>query len=99
LTRIGIYGWGLVAPRSPTIETFAENLEAAESWLEPFNGFGPDTFLVGKPSFCFEHYRPWIDERFPPNRFPQLAEKMDPMIQYAIGSFIQALGQNPGLEQ
>jgi len=99
LTRIGIYGWGLVAPRSPNIEAFAENLELAESWLEPFNGFGPDTFLVGKPSFCFEDYRPWIDERFPPNRFPQLAEKMDPMIQYAIGSFIQALGQNPGLEQ
>ncbi len=99
MTRIGIYGWGLVAPRSPDIDSFAENLEAAETWLEPFNGFGPDTFLVGKPSFSFEDYRPWIDERFPPNRFPQLAEKMDPMIQYAIGAFIQALDQNRGIEQ
>lgn len=99
MTRIGIYGWGLVAPRSPDIDTFAENLEIGGSWLEPFNGFGPDTFLVGKPSFSFETYRPWIDERFPPNRYPQLAEKMDPMIHFAIGAFIQALGQNPGIEQ
>ncbi|MGD2115731.1 MAG: beta-ketoacyl synthase N-terminal-like domain-containing protein [Acidobacteriota bacterium] len=99
MKRIGIYGWGLVAPRSPDIDAFADNLETAESWLEPFNGFGPDTFLVGKPEFAFERYREWIDRRFPPNRYPQLAEKMDPMVQYAIGAFIQALGQNPGMEQ
>jgi 3-oxoacyl-[acyl-carrier-protein] synthase II len=99
LKRIGIYGWGLVAPRSPDVDTFARNLEEAGTWLEPFNGFGPDTFLVGRPEFDFEVYREWIDARFPPNRFPQLAEKMDPSIQYAIGAFIQSLGQNPGLEQ
>jgi len=99
LTRIGIYGWGIVAPRSPNIDAFADNLEKGGSWLEPFNGFGPDTFLVGRPEFSFEDYRGWIDERFPPNRYPQLAEKMDPMVQYAIGAFIQALGQNPGIDQ
>ena len=98
MTRIGIYGWGIVAPRSPDIDSFAENLQSTESWLEPFDGFGPDTFMVGKPRFDFEAYREWIDARFPPNRFPQLAEKMDPMVHYAIGAFIQALGQNPGLE-
>ncbi|HSL84304.1 MAG TPA: beta-ketoacyl synthase N-terminal-like domain-containing protein, partial [Thermoanaerobaculia bacterium] len=99
MTRVGIYGWGLVAPRSPTIDAFADNLEEAGSWLEPFNGFGPDTFLVGRPEFDFEAYREWIDARFPPNRFPQLAEKMDPAVLYAIGAFIQSLGQNPGLER
>jgi 3-oxoacyl-(acyl-carrier-protein) synthase len=97
--RIGVYGWGIVAPRSPDVEAFARQLESAESWLEPFNGFGPDTFLVGKPEFDFAHYRPWIEERFPPNRFSQLDGKMDMPTKFAIGAFVQALGQNPGLEQ
>lgn len=97
--RVAIYGWGIVAPRSPNIESFAENLGAAESWLTPFNGFGPDNFLVGTPDFAFEEYKPWVDARFRPTRFPQLVDKMDPMCCYAIGAFIQALGQNPGLEE
>jgi 3-oxoacyl-(acyl-carrier-protein) synthase len=99
VSRIGIFGWGLVAPRSPNVEAFARNLAGSESWLSPFNGFGPDNFLVGKPEFHFADYRPWIDARFKPNRFPQLDEKMDYPTRYAIGSFIQALEQNPGLEE
>jgi 3-oxoacyl-[acyl-carrier-protein] synthase II len=99
LRRVGIFGWGIVAPRSPTIERFAENLESAESWLEPFGGFGPSNFLVGMPEFDVAAYEPWVDARFPPNRFPQLVEKMDPSALYAVGTFIQALGQNPGLEE
>lgn len=98
MRRVGVFGWGVVAPRSPDIGAFARNLERASSWLEPFNGFGPDTFLVGRPEFSFEDYRPWIDARFKPNRFPQLESKMGLPVKYAIGSFIQALGQNPGLE-
>ena len=99
MRRVGIFGWGIVAPRSPNIAAFAENLASTESWLEPFNGFGPDNFLVGIPQFSFEEYRGWIAERFPPSRFHSLTEKMDLPVQYAVGSFIQALGQNPGLEQ
>jgi 3-oxoacyl-(acyl-carrier-protein) synthase len=98
LRRVGIFGWGIVAPRSPNVESFAANLACAESWLTPFHGFGPDNFLVGVPEFSFETYRAWIAERFPPNRFRQLEEKMDLPVQYAIGAFIQALGQNPGLD-
>ncbi len=79
--------------------SFARNLECAESWLTPFHGFGPDNFLVGLPQFAFADYRPWIAERFPPSRFRQLEEKMDLPALYAIGAFIQSLGQNPGLEQ
>jgi 3-oxoacyl-[acyl-carrier-protein] synthase II len=99
LRRVGIFGWGIVAPRSPNIDAFARNLECGESWLEPFNGFGPDNFLVGMPAFSFADYRGWIAERFPPARFHQLEDKMDLPVLYAIGSFIQALGQNPGLEE
>ena len=99
MRRVGIFGWGIVAPRSPNIAAFAANLESSESWLTPFHGFGPDTFLVGKPEYSFEEYRSWIVERFPPSRFHTLEAKMDLPTQYAIGGFIQALGQNPGIEQ
>lgn len=99
MKRVGIFGWGVVAPRSPNIESFARNLERADSWLEPFDGFGPDNFLVGVPEFSFDDYQDWVVERFKPNRFSQLESKMGLPVKYAIGAFIQALGQNPGLEQ
>ena len=34
-----------------------------------------------------------------PAKFAQLKEKMGPMVQYALGSFIQSLQQNQGIEQ
>lgn len=97
--RIGIFGWGLVAPRSPNIDQFEKNLERSDAWLTPFLEYGPSNFLVGYPEFDFEDYHEWFDARFPPNRFPQLAEKMGSVAQYSIGAFIQSLGQNPGIEK
>ncbi|HYR28551.1 MAG TPA: beta-ketoacyl synthase N-terminal-like domain-containing protein [Thermoanaerobaculia bacterium] len=97
--RIGVFGWGLVAPKSPNIDVFERNLERADTWLSPFTGYGQSNFLVGYPDFDFDSYRPWFDERFPPAKFSQLKDKMGPMVQYAIGAFIQSLGQNPGIEQ
>ena len=99
MRRVGIFGWGVVAPRSRNIEAFERNLSSAESWLSPFNGFGPDNFLVGMPEFDLADYRPWIDARFPGSRFTQLERKMGQPTQFAIGAFIQSLAQNPGLEQ
>jgi 3-oxoacyl-[acyl-carrier-protein] synthase II len=96
--RVGIFGWGVVAPKSPNVDTFASNLEKADTWLSPFTGFGQSNFLVGYPDFDFDTYRPWFDERFPPAKFAQLKDKMGPMVRYAIGAFIQSLGQNPGIE-
>ena len=98
MKRIGIFGWGIVAPKSPDIDMFEQNLERATSWLEPFDGFGPSHFLVGRPEFDFAVYKPWIDARFEPRKFSQLEEKMGNTVKYAIGAFIQALGQNPGIE-
>lgn len=96
--RIGIFGWGVVAPKSPDIDHFEKNLEQPGSWLSPFRGFGPSNFLVGDPEFDFERYHAWLDARFAPSKFSQLREKMGPMVQYAIGSFIQSLQQNDGIE-
>src|SRR5581483_742291 len=97
--RIGVFGWGVIAPKSPNIGRFADNLACAKTWLEPFNGFGPDNFLVGTPEFQFNEYQPWVDARFAPRHFRNLKEKMDFPAQLALGAFIQALGQNPGIEE
>ncbi|MEI9812431.1 MAG: beta-ketoacyl synthase N-terminal-like domain-containing protein [Acidobacteriota bacterium] len=97
--RIGVFGWGIVAPKSPNIAAFQRNLASSESWLAPFHGFGPDNFLVGTPEFDFNVYQGWVGERFAPRHFQRLVDKMDYPSLYAVGAFIQALGQNPGLEQ
>jgi 3-oxoacyl-[acyl-carrier-protein] synthase II len=97
--RIGVFGWGIVAPKSRNMAAFARNLATSESWLTPFEGFGPSNFLVGQPEFRFEDYKPWIDARFAPRHYQNLKEKMDYPSLYAIGAFIQALEQNPALEK
>ena len=99
MKRIGIFGWGTVAPKSPNIRTFENNLQKATNWLQPFSGFGPCHFLVGAPEFKFSDYKSWIEDRFRPRRYSQLDEKMGNMVKYAIGAFIQALDQNPGIEE
>ena len=81
--KVGVFGWGIVAPKSPDIEAFEKNLESAETWLTPFNGFGPDNFLAGTPEFDFTDYRDWINERFAPRHYQNLAEKMDLPALYA----------------
>ncbi|MCG6908833.1 MAG: beta-ketoacyl synthase [Deltaproteobacteria bacterium] len=99
MKRIGIFGWGVVAPKSPNIEVFERNLSQTTSWLEPHRGFGPSNFLVGRPEFDFSVYKSWLDERFGPRKYSQLDEKMGNMVKYAIGAFIQSLNQNPGVEK
>jgi 3-oxoacyl-[acyl-carrier-protein] synthase II len=96
--RFGVYGWGIVAPKSPNVEAFRRNLASAETWLTPFNGFGPDNFLVGTPDFQFCDYEQWIRRRFAPRHYQKLKEKMGAPSLYAIGAFIQSLAQNPGIE-
>lgn len=99
MRRVGIFGWGVVAPRSPNIDAFERNLSSSDSWLSAFDGFGPSNFLVGQPEFELGAYKEWIDARFPPTRFQQLERKMGLPTQYAVGAFIQSLAQNPGLEK
>jgi 3-oxoacyl-(acyl-carrier-protein) synthase len=97
--RVGIFGWGIVAPRSANVDEFAANLDAGGSWLDSFEHFGPNNFLVGNPKCDFSDYKEWIDARHAPNRYPRLVDKMDRTTLFAVAAFIQALGQNPGLEE
>jgi len=97
--RVGIFGWGVVAPGAANVEAFERRLEKPCSMLTPFKGFGPNNFMVGQPDFDFTDYKAWIDAHHEPRKFPQLETKMGSMVKYAIGAFIQALGQNPGVEK
>jgi 3-oxoacyl-(acyl-carrier-protein) synthase len=99
VTRVEVFGWGVVAPGAPDIATFARLLESGESALARFDGFGPDNFRVGCPELRFEDYRAWIESRFSAARYDQLATRMGRPTQYAVAAFIQALTQNPGLER
>lgn len=99
MRRVGVFGWGLVAPGAANIEEFAQALGNPTPRLSPFDGFGPTNFLVGNPKFDFADYSSWFDGRFPPARVKQLVDKMDATTLFAVGSFIQSLGQNQGIEQ
>ncbi len=98
MTRVGVFGWGVVAPKSPNVAAFRENLRSNDSWLTSFDGFGRSNFLAGIPQFDFEDYREWIKDRFPPRKFTQLDEKMGLPVKYALGAFIQAMMDRPQLE-
>lgn len=98
MKRVAVFGWGLVAPGAANIAEFEQMLRTTDTHLEPFTGFGRGPFLVGQPKFDFADYEPWLAARFPPSRARQLREKMDDTSLFAIGAFIQALGQNPALE-
>lgn len=98
MTRIGVFGWGIVAPGASNIGEFAEVLDRPGSQLTPFAGFGPSNFLVGQPPFDFGAYEAWFASRFPPNRFRALDKKFGTPTKYAVGAFIQALGQNEDME-
>lgn len=97
MKRIGIFGWGLVAPKCPNIDAFEIRLRESGSWLEPYSGFGKSNFLTGVPDFTFASYKKWIETRFNPSMYTLLMRKMDETTLYAVGAFIQALQQNPGI--
>lgn len=88
-----------MAPGASNIDRFRQRLGEGGSWLTQFDGFGPSNFLAGIPEFDFASYKDWVAERFPPRRFTQLDTKMGEPVKYAIGSFVQSLQQNPGVEQ
>ncbi len=96
--RIGVFGWGVVAPGARTVDALAASLARVEDRLTPFAGFGPSNFLVGEPDFAFADYKAWLDARFPPSRYSLLEKKFGGPTKFAIGAFIQALGQNAPIE-
>ena len=90
---------GVSSPQNlPTLQPSRATSAARQVGSSLLMVSGRATFSWGGRSLISKVYRPWIDERFEPRRFSQLQSKMGNTVKYAIGAFIQALGQNPGLE-
>src|SRR6185295_9655611 len=98
--RVGVYGWGVVAPGARNIAAFAERLRTGTTALAPSvqPELGPGLFAVGEPDFAFADYADWIAARHGAPYVSRILAKMTDNVQFAIGATIQALGCAPGLE-
>lgn len=98
--RVGIYGWGLVAPGARNVAAFVELLRSGTSALVPSTRpeLGPGLFAVGDPDFTFDDYADWIASRHGAPYVSRMLAKMTDNVQFAIGATIQALDSAPGLE-
>ena len=98
--RVGIYGWGVVAPGARNIAALEQLLRGGGSALSPSSRseLGPGLFAVGDPDFSFDEYAPWIAQRHGEAYVARLRSKMGDNVQFAVGVAIQALQGEPRLE-
>jgi 3-oxoacyl-[acyl-carrier-protein] synthase II len=97
--RIGVYGWGVVAPGARDVEALESLLTSGRSALSPRAGpTGHELFPVGEPDFAFEPYANWIAERHGEAYVARIRSKTGDNVQFALGATIQALQCHPQLE-
>ena len=96
--KICLYGVGVVAPEASSLQEFMAKVAAQTPVLKQEPALS-NLFLVGKPQFDFLRYKPWISQRHQPSKFSQLQEKGSQGVQLAVGTTIDALESNPGLEK
>ncbi len=98
--RVGIYGWGVIAPGARNVPGLEQLLRSGRSALAPSGRaeLGPGLFAVGAPDFSFDDYAPWIAERRGEAYVGRLRSKMGENVQFALGATIQAIESQPGLE-
>ncbi len=99
--RVGVYGWGVVAPGMRSVDSLSSLLESQQTalMLDGRPEFGSGLFAVGDPLFQFADYEPWIQERHGDAYVARLQAKTGDNVQFAIGATIQALLGAPGLEE
>ena len=96
--RVYLYGASVVAPGAANLKEFLSLLSESKCSLTLKKSFS-DLFLVGVPTFDFSQYKTWLDKRHEPKRFSLLNEKSGDVVKFDIGSLIDALETNPGLEK
>lgn len=96
--RVSLYGVGIVSPGAANLSEFLCLVREGKPALSPIAEL-QGAFLVGNPKFDFEVYRDWITQRHAPNKFSQLSDKGYSHVRMAVGTSIDALESNPGLEQ
>jgi 3-oxoacyl-[acyl-carrier-protein] synthase II len=102
--RIGIYGWGVVAPGAADVRALESLLVENRSALRPSTtatsqvSSGHELFPVGDPDFAFDEYAAWIAERHGDAYLARLRAKAGDNAKFALGATIQALRCDPLLE-
>ncbi|MCL2450599.1 MAG: beta-ketoacyl synthase, partial [Polyangiaceae bacterium] len=98
--RVGVYGWGVVAPGARNVAALEELLRAGGSALRLSRRteLGMGLFAVGDPDFDFDDYTSWIAERRGDAYVARMRSKMGQNVQFAVGATIQALSCDARLE-
>lgn len=99
--RIGVYGWGVVAPGARNVAALDALLREGKSALRMAARpeLGEGLFAVGDPDFAIDDYVPWIAERKGDAFAARLKKKMGDNVLFALGATIQALEGEPRLEE
>jgi hypothetical protein len=103
MRRIGIYGWGVVAPRARDVAALAALLRSGETALAPSEraeraGLADGLFPVGEPEFSFDDHAPWIAARHGEAYVARLGKKMGDNVLFCVGATLQALTCDEKLE-
>jgi 3-oxoacyl-(acyl-carrier-protein) synthase len=98
--RIGVYGWGVVAPGASNLAALEDLLASGRSALTPRNRqeLGSGLFAAGDPDFAFDDYAGWLAERHGDAYVARMRAKMGENVQFAVGAAIQALKTDPRME-
>ncbi|MBN9165318.1 MAG: hypothetical protein J0I07_30420 [Myxococcales bacterium] len=98
--RIGVYGWGIVAPGARNIAALEALLRNGKTALETASRaeLGEGLFAVGEPEFAIDDYVGWIAERKGEAFATRLKKKMGDNVLFALGATVQAMQCNAKLE-
>jgi 3-oxoacyl-(acyl-carrier-protein) synthase len=98
--RVGVYGWGIVAPGAKNVAALEALLREGRTALRTTSRpeLGHHLFAVGEPEFTIDDYVPWVAERKGEAYAARLRKKMGDNVQFALGATIQALSCDPRLE-
>ncbi len=98
--RIGVYGWGVVAPGARDIAALESVLRSGRSALAASDRLelGSGLFATGNPEFSLADYDAWIAARHGDAYLARMRSKMGENVQFAVGAAIQALQCDARLE-
>ncbi len=98
--RIGIYGWGVVAPGARDVAALEALLKSGRTALATSDRaeLGAGLFAIGDPDFTLADYDAWIAARHGDAYLARMRTKMGENVQFAVGATIQALQCDARLE-
>ncbi|MBX3207784.1 MAG: hypothetical protein KF764_22235 [Labilithrix sp.] len=98
--RVGVYGWGIVAPGARNVAALDALLREGKTALKTASSpaLGEGLFAVGDPDFAIDDYTGWIAERKGEAFATRLKKKMGDNVLFALGATVQAMQCDAKLE-